>query len=74
MWTAFDNLPLIYLEGTFMQMKILIVLIVLACGVLALMFTKNPDSPAVEVVEEVIDYEIGAPQGTIDISRDFKPK
>lgn len=48
----------------------LIVVISLIVGYTAFVVTKTPDSPIEQIAEEVIDYELGLPPGTVDLSKE----
>ncbi len=57
----------------FMQTTV-IVLIALIVAVCAVFMSKVPDSPVEQAAEAVMDYELGLPQGTIDISKELGEK
>ena len=44
----------------------------LIIAMVAYVITKTPDSPVEQAAEAVADYELGLPQGTIDISKEKK--
>ena len=56
------------MRSNFMTSAFIVIgaLIVAFC---AYFVTKNPDSPIEQAAEAIADYELGLPQGTIDISR-----
>ena len=51
-----------------------IIVIASIFGFAAFFITKTPDSPIEEAAEAVIDYELGLPPGTIDLSGEKEKK
>lgn len=60
-----------FIRGDFMSTPI-IVIIAIFVAIGALFITKQANSPVEEAAEEVIDYELGLPPGTINLSKDLK--
>ena len=61
------------MKWNFME-KALILIIALITAYCAIIITQKPDSPVEEAAEAVINYELGLPPGTIDLSNEDKRK
>ena len=59
------------IKDSFM-MGAIIITIAAIVGFAAHIITKTSDSPIEEIAEQVINYELGLPKGTIDLSKDKK--
>lgn len=62
---------MLVMKDNFM-MGAVIITIAAIVGFAAHFITKTPDSPVEEAAEAVIEYELGLPKGTIDLSKEKK--
>jgi uncharacterized protein YpmB len=51
---------------------ILIIIVAAIVGMGSYLYTKKADSPVEQAAEEVIDYELGLPPGTVDLTPEVK--